>query len=134
MKENKKMSTSSNSPQSSSRLSDLLDREGFRLTTLLVPLTLIIVLSTVLLVVAAIFVGSYRLQLLTMASGNFLASPVLMIIFSGLSIILAITGIFIVLKKQFNLYIVLACLGLFVLVFSYHCCCLFLPLERQCGQ
>ena len=106
------MSTSSNSPESSSRLSDLLDREGFRMTTLLVPLTLIIVLSTVLLVVAAIFVGSFRLQLLTMASGNFLASPVLMIISSCLSIILAISGIIIVLKKQFNIYIAFACLGL----------------------
>jgi len=114
MKETKKLSTASNSTQSSSRFSTMLDREGFHMTSLLVPLTLIIVLSTVLLVVAAIFVGSFRLQLLTMASGNFLASPVLMIMSSCFSIVLAIVGFVVVLKKQLNLYTALGCLGLVV--------------------
>jgi len=86
------------------------------MTSLLTPLTLIIVMSTVLLVVAAIFVGSFRLQLLTMASSNFLASPIMMIMSSCLSIILAVSGFILVLKKQFTLYIGLAGLGLLVLL------------------
>ena len=84
------------------------------MTSLLVPLTLIIVLSTVLLVVSAIFVGSFRLQLLTMASSNFLVSPVIMIMSSCFSIILAVSGFVVVLKKQQNLYTALGSLGLFV--------------------
>ena len=116
MKESKKLSTASNSSESTSRMITLLDRKGFNLTGLLVPLTFIIVLSTVLLVIAAIFIGSFRLQLLTMASSNFVASPVVMTISSCFSIILAIFGFIMVLKKQLNLYTVFCCVGACVLL------------------
>lgn len=114
----KKISTTSSAPAKKvggdGKISQLMDADGFRMTSLLITLTLIIVLSTVLLVIAAIFLGSFRLHLLTMASSNFLASPVIMIISSFLSIILAITGFVLVLKKRHNLYLLLAMFALLV--------------------
>ena len=106
------MTASSSLPKKS--LSDLATSEGFHLACFLVPLTLILVLSTVLLVVAAFFVGSFRLQLLAMASDNFVITPVLMIISSFFSIAVAICGFTALHKKQFNLYVLLACLSLLV--------------------
>merc|ERR1719220_1401638 len=54
--------------------------ESFRSSSLLVSLTLVIVLSTVLLVIVAILVGSFRISLFTMASSNFLAGPIMMMV------------------------------------------------------
>ena len=115
-KQQKKLSTSSSLPKSTSKFSDLADSEGFHLTSFLVPLTLIIVLSTVLLVVAAFFLGSFQLQFLSMASDNFVATPVLMVISSILCILVAICGFIALHKKQVTIYLVLAGLSLLVLL------------------
>merc|ERR1719350_2681325 len=93
-------------------LSEMMTAESFRSTSLLATLTLIIVLSTVLLVIVAILVGNFRISLLTMASPNFLAGPVLMVLSSSLSILLAIAGFILVFKRHFNLYIGLAACSL----------------------
>ena len=89
-------------------------REGCRLSFLLFPLAMIIVLSTVLLVLAAIFLGNFRIQLLTLASNNFIVTPILMILASGLSILLAIVSFIVLLKKQLKLYLTLACISMLV--------------------
>ena len=114
MKESKKLSTASTSTQASTRLSMVLDREGFHMTSLVISLTIIIVLSTILLVISSIFIGSFRLQLLTMASSNFIISPIFMIMSSCLNIVLAVSGFVMVLKKQPNPYTLLSSFGLFV--------------------
>merc|ERR1719350_1639343 len=99
-------------------LSEMMTAESFRSTSLLATLTLIIVLSTVLLVIVAILVGNFRISLLTMASPNFLAGPVLMVLSSSLSILLAIAGFILVFKRHFNLYIGLAACSLLALLFQ----------------
>lgn len=114
----KKISTVSVPPKTSHRLSDMMSAEGFRSTSLLVTLTLIMVLSTTLLVLVTILIGSFRIPLLTMASANFFAGPVLMAIGSCLGILLAIAGFVLVFKRHFNLYIGLAACSLLVFLFQ----------------
>ena len=99
-------------------LSEMMTAESFRSTSLLATLTLIIVLSTVLLVIVAILVGNFRISLLTMASPNVLAGPVLMVLSSSLSILLAIAGFILVFKRHFNLYIGLAACSLLAFLFQ----------------
>jgi hypothetical protein len=114
----KKISSVSVPPKTSRRLSEIMTAEGFRSSSLLVTLTLVIVLSTVLLVLVTILVGSFRISLLTMASSNFLASPVLMAIGSSLGILLSIAGFVLVFKRHFNLYISLAACSLLAFLFQ----------------
>jgi len=103
MKDPKKLNTGS-TPLYTQNLLSLLDKEGCRSNTLLALLVTIIVLSTVLLVMAAIFIGSFKLQLLTMASGNFLTAPVIMIFSNVVSIIFSIAGCVITMKKHVQMY------------------------------
>ena len=93
-----------------------MDREGVRLTILLITLTLIITLCSVLLVLSTILIGSFKLDLLTMVSDNFLATPVLMIIASTVSILVAILGFVVIFRKRTNLYIILGVSFLFAIV------------------
>jgi len=86
----------------------MMDAESFRSSSLLFAFTLIIVLGTVLLVISSIFIGSFRLQLLTMASANFLVSPVLMTSSSFLALLLAVMGLVLVLRKVHHLHLSLA--------------------------
>ena len=102
LKAKKKVSTSA-----PNRLQELAEREGLHLASLLVPLTIILVLSTVLLVMAAFFLGSFRLQLLGLASGYFVTAPVMMVVSSFLSILVALGGLTALHKKQITLYIFL---------------------------
>jgi len=105
----KKISTSVGvTPKKSRTWSELMTAESFRSSSLLVSLTLVIVLSTVLLVIVAILVASFRISLFTMASSNFLAGPIMMVIASTLGILLAVFGFILVFKRHFNLYIGLA--------------------------
>ena len=60
-----KISTVSLPPKKSQTWNELMTAESFRSSSLLVSLTLIIVLSTVLLVLVAILVGSFRISLFT---------------------------------------------------------------------
>merc|ERR1712179_186750 len=90
-----------------------MSAEAFRSSSLLVTLTLIVVFGTVLLVLVTILIASFRLPLLTMASNNFLAGPIFMVLGCCLGILLATTGFFLVCKKHFSLYI---CLAMFSLV------------------
>jgi len=108
----KKISTVSVPPKKSRTWNELMTAESFRSSSLLVSLTLVIVLSTVLLVIVAILVGSFRISLFTMASTNFLAGPILMVIASTLGILLAVFGFILVFKRHFNLYIGLAACSL----------------------
>lgn len=106
-------------PQKTSRsLSEIMSAEAFRSSSLLVTLTLIVVFGTVLLVLVTILIASFRLPLLTMASNNFLAGPVCMVLGCCLGILLAITGFFLVCKKHFNLYIGLAMFSLLAFTFQ----------------
>jgi len=98
------------------RLQELSESEGFHLASLLVPLVIILVLSTVLLVMAAFFLGSFRLQLLGLASGYYVTAPVMMVVSSFLSILVALAGLTALHKKQVTLYIFLSCLTLLVLL------------------
>ena len=108
----KKISTVSVPPKKSRTWNELMTAESFRTSSLLVSLTLVIVLSTVLLVIVAILVGSFRISLFTMASSNFLAGPIMMVIASTLGILLAVFGFILVFKRHFNLYIGLAACSL----------------------
>ena len=108
----KKISTVSVTPKKTRTWSELMTAESFRSSSLLVSLTLVIVLSTVLLVIVAILVGSFRISLFTMASSNFLAGPIMMVIASTLGILLAVFGFILVFKRHFNLYIGLAACSL----------------------
>jgi len=114
-KNGKKISTTSQSSGrkggGDSKLIQLMDAEGFRSSSLLFAFTLIIVLGTVLLVISSIFLGSFRLQLLTMASANFLVSPVLMTASSFLSLLFAVLGLILVLRKVHQLHMSLAALA-----------------------
>lgn len=98
------------------KLGELAESEGFHLTCFLVPLTTILVLSTVLLVMASFFLGSFRLHLLGLASGYYVTAPVLMIVASCLSILVALGGFKVLHKKQVTLYIYLSCLTILALI------------------
>ena len=109
----KKISTVSVPATKKSRTwNELMTAESFRSSSLLVGLTMILVLSTVLLVIVAILVGSFRISLFTMASLNFLAGPIMMVISSTIGILLAVFGFIMVFKRHFNLYIGLAACSL----------------------
>jgi hypothetical protein len=68
------------------RLDGVLEAERFRLSSLVASLALIIVFSAIILVICCILIASFKLPLLTMASENFRAAPVIMVIASCLSI------------------------------------------------
>jgi hypothetical protein len=68
------------------RLDGVLEAERFRLSSLVASLALIIVFSAIVLVICCILIASFKLPLLTMASENFRAAPVIMVIASCLSI------------------------------------------------
>ena len=100
--------------------------EWYRQTSPQASLAVSAVLSTALLVMACLCLFSFHLHLFTMAADNFNISPILMIISSALSMILAITGVLVVLKKSTNLYIMLGVLSfimfflqIIVVVFSF---------------
>jgi len=112
-------------------LNKLMDREGVRLTILLITLTLIITLCTVLLVLSTILIGSFKLDLLTMVSDNFLATPVLMIIASTVSILVAILGFVVIFRKRTNLYIILGVSFLLALVLQVSAVILTFHLRRN---
>ena len=111
-KTKKRTLSDTSNPQPKTKCFNLPSAECYRQTSLLLSLTVITVLSTVLLVIACLCLGSFHLHLLTMAADNFLTSPILMIISSVLSLTLAITGFLFVLKKKTNLYFLLAVLAL----------------------
>ena len=90
--------------------------EWYRQTSLLASLAVSAVLSTALLVIACLCLGSFHLHLFTMAADNFIISPILMIISSVLSLLLAITGVSVVLKKRTNLFAMLGVLS-FIMFF-----------------
>jgi hypothetical protein len=73
-------------PSARDRLDAVLEAERFRLSSLMVSLALIIVFSAIILVICCILISSFKLPLLTMASENFRAAPVIMVIASCLSI------------------------------------------------
>jgi chromate transport protein ChrA len=73
-------------PTARDRLEAVLEAERFRLSSLVVSLALIIVFSAIILVICCILISSFKLPLLTMASENFRAAPVIMVIASCLSI------------------------------------------------
>jgi len=85
-------------------LFSLLERKGCRMATLLILLTIITILSTVNLVMCAIFLGSFKMHLFTMASNNFLASPVLMMVSSTASIGFSVFCIMLIFKKKSSVY------------------------------
>ena len=114
----KKVSTVSAPSKAVGGLNELMSAESFRSSSLLVTLTLLIVLSTVLLVLVTVLVGSFRIPLLTMASQNFLAGPVLMVISSCLGVLLAVAGFALVFKRHFSLYMALAACSLLAFLFQ----------------
>ena len=73
-------------PSARDRLDAVLEAERFRLSSIVVSLALIIVFSAIILVICCILISSFKLPLLTMASENFRAAPVIMVIASCLSI------------------------------------------------
>jgi hypothetical protein len=73
-------------PTARERVEAMLEAERFRLSSLAVSLALVIVFSAVILVICSILISSFKLTLLTMASENFRAAPVIMVIASCLSI------------------------------------------------
>jgi hypothetical protein len=93
---------------------NLLSGEWYRQTILLVSLAVSAVLSTALLVIACLCLGSFHLHLFTMAADNFIISPIMMIISSALSLLLAITGVLVVLKKRTNLFLMLGVLSFLI--------------------
>jgi len=97
------------------RLMDLVNAEAFS-PVIMVLLILIIVLSTVLLVLCAIFLGSFNLHLLRMASNNFLASPILMVIASSVSIGFAVLCVTLIFKKKEKVYMVFGGMSLVVFI------------------
>ena len=90
--------------------------EWYRRTSLLVSLTLSAVVNTALLAIACLCLGSFHLYLFTMASDNFIISPIPMIISSALSLLLAITGVIALLKKRTYLFLMLGVLS-FIMFF-----------------
>lgn len=114
----KKVSTVSAPSKAVGGLNELMSAESFRSSSLLVTLTLLIVLSTVLLVLVTVLIGSFRIPLLTMASQNFLAGPVLMVISSCLGVVLAVAGFALVFKRHFSLYMALAGCSLLAFLFQ----------------
>lgn len=98
------------------RMRAVMGGRACRITCLLLLLTAITILSTVNLVICAIFLGSFKLHLLTMASNNFLASPVLMILASSLAIGFCILCTVMVFKKNARVFTVYG--ALCVVVFA----------------
>eukprot|EP00088_Acartia_fossae_P013984 TRINITY_DN17427_c0_g1_i1.p1 TRINITY_DN17427_c0_g1~~TRINITY_DN17427_c0_g1_i1.p1 ORF type:complete len:325 (+),score=75.36 TRINITY_DN17427_c0_g1_i1:285-1259(+) len=96
--------TTSSSPDKKRKMTDMLARKGFRITLFLILLSMIVVLSTVNLVISAIFLGSFKLHLLTMASNIFMGAPILMVIASSLAIVFCIFCTSVMFKTEPKIY------------------------------
>jgi len=87
------------------RIAHLLDAEGCRLSTIVVLVCTAALLSTINIVLGCIFLGSFQLHLLTMASNNFLAGPVLMLLASTITIGFCVLCVSLVFNNKRNVYL-----------------------------
>jgi len=85
------------------RLYDILENVTMRRVVLVTLLSISLILATILLVLATISIGTFRLHQLTMVSGNFLSGPIIMIITSAGALALVMSGFFSLHKTHYLL-------------------------------